>query len=292
MNIKNHLAAKIGLFTILLLTIVILFCNHHFQLYAFNPYSTCMHPTLRIMTWNVHISDPDFKQKQKAIAEEIIKQDADVVLVNEFYLKTSVELDSIVRSAYPFVSEVGANNGCGDILYSRYPIQSSKRIEKYGFPTLIYEFKLLLNDQTIRLIGCHLISTNNFSKGHRYTIRKVGDITSLPDYYDVYKKGKERRTQEAGLIRDHLLMEDLPTIVMGDMNDFSGMSPLTTLEDAGLKDAWWERGNGYGATFHEGWMHFRLDHILYDSHWNVVSVKVVASDLSDHQPLVGVFELR
>lgn len=84
MNIKNHLATKIGLFTILLLTIVILFCNHHFRLYAFTPYSTSMHPTLRVMTWNVHLSDPNFKSKQPAIAAEIIAQDADIVLINEF----------------------------------------------------------------------------------------------------------------------------------------------------------------------------------------------------------------
>lgn len=291
MNIKNHLAAKIVLFTILLLTIVILFCNQYFQLYAFNPYSVCMAKGLRVMTWNVHISDPNFKTKQSAIAAEIISQQADAVLINEFDKRNSALLDSLVRVAYPYVADK-YGIGCGDVLYSRYPIQSSKRIEKYGFPTLIYEFKLLLNDQTIRLIGCHLISTNNFSKGHRYTIRKVGDITSLPDYYDVYKKGKERRTQEAGLIRDHLLMEDLPTIVLGDMNDFSGMSPLTTLEDAGLKDAWWERGNGYGATFHEGWMRFRLDHILYDTHWSPISIRVVQSDLSDHLPLVGEFSMK
>lgn len=59
-------------------------CNHHFQLYAFNPYSVCMTKSLRVMTWNVHISDPDFKNKQSAIAAEIIAQDADIVLVNEF----------------------------------------------------------------------------------------------------------------------------------------------------------------------------------------------------------------
>lgn len=52
-----------------------------------------MHPTLRFMTWNVHISDPDFKNKQSAIAAEIIAQDADIVLVNEFDRKRSKLLD-------------------------------------------------------------------------------------------------------------------------------------------------------------------------------------------------------
>lgn len=81
------------LIAITLLVALLVACNHHFQLYAFNPYSTSMHPTLRFMTWNVHISDPDFKNKQSAIAAEILAQDADIVLINEFDRKRSKLLD-------------------------------------------------------------------------------------------------------------------------------------------------------------------------------------------------------
>lgn len=291
MNIKNHLAAKIVLFTIFLLTIGILFCNHHFQLYAFNPYSVCMTKGLRVMTWNVHISDPNFKSKQPAIAAEIIAQDADIVLINEFDQKRSAVLDSLVRRAYPYVAD-RYGWGCGDILYSRYPIASYRRLEQPSFSTLCYEYQLTVKEQKIRVVGCHLISTNNFSKDHRYTLQNAHDIFSLPDYYSLYETAKERRTQEAELIREYLLAEDLPTIVLGDMNDFSGTAPLNTLESTGLKDAWWERGKGFGITFREGWMRFRLDHILYDSHWNPISIRVVQSDLSDHLPLVGEFSMK
>lgn len=69
---------------LLLLVALLVACNHHFQLYAFNPYSVCMKKSLRVMTWNVHLSDPNFKSKQPAIAAEIIAQDADIVLINEF----------------------------------------------------------------------------------------------------------------------------------------------------------------------------------------------------------------
>lgn len=72
------------LIALTLLVALLVACNHHFKLYAFNPYSVCMTKSLRVMTWNVHISDPDFKNKQSAIAAEIIAQDADIVLVNEF----------------------------------------------------------------------------------------------------------------------------------------------------------------------------------------------------------------
>lgn len=81
------------LIALTLLVALLVACNHHFQLYAFNPYSVCMTKSLSVMTWNVHISDPDFKNKQSAIAAEILAQDADIVLINEFDRKRSKLLD-------------------------------------------------------------------------------------------------------------------------------------------------------------------------------------------------------
>lgn len=276
-------------FTLTILLAALFLLNHHHHLYAYNPTSVAYAPqTLRIMTWNVHISDPAFPQKQPEIAAEIIRQGADVVLINEFDKKVSATMDSLVREAYPYVVDQ-YGWGCGDVLYSRYPITSHRRLQAQGLSPLVYEYRMTVKEQPVRMVGCHLVSSNNFSKNHRYTLKTKHDILDLPTYYGIYKKAKERRTQEAELIRECLAEEELPTIVLGDMNDLSGTSPLTTLEDAGLKDAWWERGTGFGFTFHEDWMHFRLDHILYDKHWFPISIEVGESELSDHKPLVAVF---
>lgn len=280
------------LIAITLLAGLLVAFNHHFQLCAFTPFSTSTEKSLCVMTWNIHVTDPAFKDKQTNIANEIIKQDADIVLINEFSLDVATQLHSQLQEKYPYVAESFGKVLGGDILYSRYPIDSCKRLETPTLHSLAYEFRLKVNEKPIRIVGCHLFSSNDIDKTHRYTLKNKHDILDLPDYYANYKKAMEIRTEQAELIRDCILSEDFPTIVMGDMNDFSGTSPLNTLQKVGLKDAWWEGGNGFGITFHEDWMRFRLDHILYDANWELSSVKVVQSDLSDHRPLVAEFELK
>lgn len=59
-----------------------------------------------------------------------------------------------------------------------------------------------------------------------------------------------------------------------------------------LKDAWWERGNGFGWTYFGWHLRLRLDHILYSNELELVDVKVVDSDISDHKPLMAKFRLK
>jgi len=63
------------------------------------------------------------------------------------------------------------------------------------------------------------------------------------------------------------------------------------LKDAGLKNAWWEGGFGYGATFKQGWMRLRIDHIYYNDKLELKNIKVVETELSDHNMLVADFSL-
>ena len=85
---------------------------------------------------------------------------------------------------------------------------------------------------------------------------------------------------------------ECPVIVMGDMNDFSCSSPMDSLKAVGMKNAWWEGGNGYGATFHDGWMRLRIDHILYSDELKLQSIKVIETNLSDHNPVVAGFSVN
>lgn len=273
---------------------VLLLINHHFQLYAFTPgtVSEDLSATkFRIMTWNVHVYGPSFKQKQREMAAEILRCDADVVQLNEFDRRVAKQLDSLMRIAYPYVVDK-FSSGSGDILYSRYPVEYCQKLDEKVRYSLIYEYRLQVRNQTVRLVGSHLSSNNYDGQGLPYAKKHENKLLDIPHYFANYRGAKQRRTRQAELIRSCLLSEDLPTIVMGDMNDFSGTSPLNTLQKAGLKDAWWEGGNGFGITFHEDWMHFRLDHILYDANWELSSVKVVQSDLSDHRPLVAEFSMK
>ena len=89
------------------------------------------------------------------------------------------------------------------------------------------------------------------------------------------------RTKEVALQSSH------PVIIMGDMNDFNRSALLDTFAINGFRDSWWEGGNGYGHTFHSGWMRLRIDHILHSEQLVLKSIKVIGTNLSDHNPVVA-----
>ena len=117
-------------------------------------------------------------------------------------------------------------------------------------------------------------------------------LTGLGLYWRNYKVGKRIRDYEAGNVRrfiDEARSEGKPVIVAGDFNDWNGSNCLKTLMGKDLKDAWSEGGRGFGWTYFGWHLKLRLDHILYSDEMELVDVKVVDSDLSDHKPLIARF---
>lgn len=128
----------------------------------------------------------------------------------------------------------------------------------------------------------------------------IQDKEGVLQYLRNYETAAEiRRGQAEQVVGD---FDEVPTIVMGDMNDVAGSPCMRVLEDAGLKEAWWEGGFGYGATIHRP-LPYRIDHVMYGvprSKFQEVSGgfklkgirKVDAKGLSDHDALVAEFEVR
>ena len=107
------------------------------------------------------------------------------------------------------------------------------------------------------------------------------------------KTGYHRRALEADIIHDAITNEKYPTIVVGDMNDISGSYTLRHIESAGMADAWWKGGFGYGTTYHDHGLRLRLNHILYDEdRLKLTDVNVIDTDASDHNALSAGFKLR
>ena len=120
-------------------------------------------------------------------------------------------------------------------------------------------------------------------------------MDGLPLYYENYKIGQKIRNWEADNLRlhlDSLDAEDIPVIIAGDFNDWSGSYCLNTIRDGKYKDAWWEGGFGLGFTYDEWHLKLRLDHILFSHHFKLKNVYVEKSYFSDHRPLVADFALK
>ena len=229
------------------------------------------HSDFSVMCYNVKCSDEDYQENQSDIANEIIAESPDVVFLCEFNRSVSKGLDSLMREWGRYKSYYKSGTNC--IFYSKYDIDSIAGIDtetSSGKKALNNRVHVTTMNGMVTIVGCHLSS-------------------SRKDFWS----GKKNRAKEVDSIYQGIKEETYPVIMMGDMNDVSGSYAINRLKEAGLKDAWWEGGCGYGATFHGKGLRLRIDHILYDYEGiELTGVKVIDSDLSDHNALIARFRIK
>ncbi len=273
----------------LTLVIVLGICvNSKFETFAFHLFYGDDDYELRVLTWNVHRVAIVDEGLQIEMVKKIIAQDADIVQLNEFTLDSCLLLDSLLKLAYPYVEDDNANLPPGDIIYSKKELFNSgqRKIKEKGKSLPNYAMTILCGKDSVYLVGVHLMGNNDsITNRHIATERKEYYRHS----YQLYKERREDRKSSAHYLKQWAQECPHAMIIMGDMNDFSVSAPMDSLRDAGMKNAWWEGGFGYGATFKQGWMRLRIDHIYYNDRLELKNVKVVETDLSDHNMLVADF---
>ena len=268
------------------LPLIAIYCNWKYEVIAFHPFRSDDQHELKVMTWNVHCPNGADSLRQRSIAELILKEDADFVQLNEFHQDSCSVMDSILRTRYLYTEECQSHQRCGDIFYSKLKIYNSGRV-KMPRRDVIRPIKatIAVSVDSVHIFGVHMVSNYNDGK----LGKQVGNGTLS---FERYKIAQGLRCIQAHWIKNAVIESKHPVIVMGDMNDFNCSAPLDTLTSCGLRDAWWEGGNGYGCTFHDGWLRLRIDHILHSKGLNLESIKVINSDLSDHNPVVAGFSIE
>lgn len=255
---------------------------------AINPFWGEKKCELKVMTWNVHCSDGADKNRQIKIAELILKEDADFIQLNECNQDSCIVIDTLLRNKYAFTEEYQSHQVCGDIFYCKRPMSNSGHVytlpREMGIQTI--KATIAIGGDSVQIYGVHMASNNSDD-----STNNKGIISETTPYVR-YKNAQKDRCFQAYWTKADILDTEHPVIVMGDMNDFSCSAPLDTFSSCGLKNAWWEGGNGYGCTFHDGWLRLRIDHILYSENLKLQSVRVIDTNLSDHNPIVAGFSIK
>lgn len=265
--------------------LVVSYFNCKYEVIAVHPFGCNGEHSFKVLTWNIHGSSRVDILTQKEIANLILKEDADFIQLNEFTIDSCLVIDSFLRKHYLYREEVNAKGLPGDIFYSRRPLSESG-IFNADFPNAIYS-KLCLNKDSLYILGCHLVGNN--SEG-QIEINDADSLRRVKTFWEHYRNAQEKRKENAHFLKKAVQESALAMIVMGDMNDFNHSAPMDSLRDAGMKNAWWEGGFGYGETYHEGWLRLRIDHIYYNDKLKLKDVKVIDTDLSDHNILVACFK--
>jgi len=234
----------------------------------------------RVLSFNVHSEAEGFISSSQKIAKMIMEEKPDFVFLTEYYEGTDETLQIVLEQHYPYMDRKyrwGTNEG--DAFYSQWQIDSVSRIKLPNHFSAIYRAQIHKGIDTLTMFCCHL-SSNNMKLEN-------GKLASL-------REGRILRSIEADTLAMVLRREKYPVIVMGDMNDVAGSSPVKKIKSVGLTDAWWKGGCGYGSTYHDGWIKLRIDYVFYDDQQlKLKTVDVVGEkEWSDHRAIVARFDLE
>jgi len=243
---------------------------------------------IRIFEYNICHKDKYLSrnlERYQELADFILSQDADILVLPEHMGPHAVKLDSILRDHYPYNFSTLIHHGYEeDAVFSRYPVM----LWDHYCGMMTYRMDLDVHGQPVTLVYVHLRSNgyDDAKKGEDRRRDKLRSVLESMNHSYAY------RDAEAEAISDSLQHNQNPLLICGDFNDVSGSYVLKTLQHRlCLKDAWWERGLGPGFTFDDQHLLLRLDHLLYSSQFSLQGVALLSdADFSDHEPLL--FDVR
>lgn len=269
-----------------------LFINFYAKAFALNflDSTDCTNSGFEVLTYNINGSEITDDKEIKRLFELIIHQDADVLFLAEDFEPVGEKLNKLLKSHYPFSSYEQKFDCGGHYFYSKYPLGKVDHIDiesnRFSF---CFHCKMAYGQDSINIFGCHLASNNYKLQAPSIRPEDINGISSFGEYLKNIESATKQRMEEVVGITNHPDFNKM-SIVLGDFNDVSGSKPLRALEKSGLKDAWWEKGLGYGATVSHP-LPFRIDHIMFREGLKLKSIRKRDSQgLSDHDALLATFE--
>lgn len=241
---------------------------------------------IRVMSWNVNAETSTSKEELEGIAEVICAEAPDIVFVAELFLNASDSLTRILEDRYPYTTYLKQEYDRGHYVYSKYQLASHEFVYRSDWNGLVLQTMAYVGNDSLLIYGCHLASNNYDAENKYMTPDSVATTRNALKYLKNIQRASAIRVEESDSIVSDMRKYDVPAIVMGDMNDVYGSPCMKVFAEAGLKDAWWEGGFGYGATIYY-LLPYRIDHVLHSSGLRLKSVKKVnEKGLSDHDALV------
>lgn len=299
--------------------IAICIFNKHFKVYPLfnNNGNSSSIDAFSILTYNIDASDSTkfTLSYQDSLLNLLKTVNADVICFQELSVNNHRRIKPRLDSLYKYSDLKQSDDQIWGVYFnSRYPMREFKRYKTEGkiqteglsqdeleelelykmqMNVMSGEFEIEPNKWVTIFFG-HLRS-NSYSTARRSMDKEVSWFDGISLYQRNYEIGKRIRDYEAKNVRrfvNNARKDGIPVIVAGDFNDWCGSDCLNTLMGDDLQDAWWEGGTGFGWTYYGWHLRLRIDHVLYSKELELVDVKVVDTDLSDHKPLMASFKLK
>lgn len=257
---------------------------------------------LRLMSYNVRYFNVPYLHDQAALTKAqdnifdvIGSTKFDVFCGQEFsgksnYYNQRVKdfMQNELHLNYRFVG-----GGSSLSIYSRYPILNSGKLSfEDSYNGAIYA-DIQYDNKVVRVYCMHLQSVGLGQDENKLldknNLSNLNQGTTQQTYKRIYNKLKMaflKREKQAEAIKAHLNDCPYPFILAGDLNDTPSSYAYAVLSDA-LKDAFTEKGLGFGSTYAGLLPLLRIDCIFYSNDWNVCGFETIDDTYSDHYPIVS-----
>jgi len=267
---------------------------------------------LRVVTWNVarfieiKKNNNTGSQIRSKMMQQLLDQDADILCLQEFHssaLNDYYDNISYIRKKlrYPYFyfsfDEDGSKQYYSSIIFSRAPIIDSGLVY-YPRPSLhepLIHADIKFNDDTVRIFTTHLQSVQ-FKKRDYERISEIKNyedsiVSNSRTIFSKLKRGIERRSIQANVIKGQLRQSEHPVIFCGDFNDVPNSYTYFTVR-GNLRDAFLEKGSGIGRSFTSISPTLRIDYILASRDFSVLQFERIRKKYSDHYLLVTDLKLQ
>lgn len=252
-------------------------------------------PSLKVVSYNVGLfAHADKEQDRAELADSVsaylMRQDADIICLQELYLPSEINLDRWLHQHFPgykaeYYVLTGKSGHAGNLTLSRRPVVGrGKEVFEKSTNMAIWT-DIRLDSSTVRIYNCHFESYN-ISLGR--LVKGLRDDAFREETGLKMRRSIRERPRQVAHVLQSVNTASVRSLVLGDFND----TPLSYTYFRllrGRHDTFVNAGKGFGATYRALWPFIRIDYILYPKDLHAVSYEVGEATYSDHFPVIATY---
>ncbi|MGZ3778908.1 MAG: endonuclease/exonuclease/phosphatase family protein [Mucilaginibacter sp.] len=258
---------------------------------------------IKVMTYNVHNfkrygSKNDISTKQD-ILQIVRDEQPDIIGFQEFYSRNKGQYDmldsvqKILNSTNYYFLSVRSNRdeAIGLAIFSKFPITAHGMVQlsdRSSENQCIYA-DIKKGDKTFRFYSIHLQSIRFDPEDYRY-LNNISQDSEGPEKGSAMRLGSKlktafmKRSEQVFKIKEHTAVCPYPYLITGDFNDTPASFAVNQMEK-GLKNAFEEKGSGFGRTYNGSFPNFQIDYVMAAPGFEVLDYHIIKKRFSDHYPV-------
>ena len=214
-----------------------------------------------------------------SIVKFINKENPDFISFHEFDDR-KMGKDYFNKYPYSFIDhELGEpQSGVLQAIFSKYPIINSGVLDFPDSSNSAIFSDIVYGKDTLRIYNLHLqslsIRPRSIKRERSYRL------------FARLRRSFRRQLNQSEIVRAHVNSGPFKSIVSGDFNNNQFSRVYFNLR-GDFKDSFLEKGTGFGTTINFWRFSFRIDYVLVDPSFEVVSHQNYDINLSDHEPIMA-----